>query len=110
MIDVQVHGGILEVDITEGDVWLLRSSRDPWKLTVPLDHVVRAIPGKPLGFGTKKHIFDQHGGLLVCARRREPTIKIHLDGRDTFRFMTLSVSDPEDTAATIKGALRQIGR
>jgi hypothetical protein len=110
MIDVQVNGGFLEVVVTEGDALLLTSSQDPWQLTVPLEHVSRAVPGKPLGFASKKHVLDSHGGLLVCARRGEPTIEIYLDGRDQFRFMTLSVPDPEDTAATIKGALRQFGR
>lgn len=110
MIDVQVSGDSLEVAVTEGDAMLLTSSRDPWRRTVPLEHVTRAVPGKPRGFGSKKHILDTQGGLLVCARRGEPTIEIYLDGRDEFRFMTLSVPDPQDTAATIKGALRRLGR
>ena len=45
MIDVEVHGGFLEVVVTDGDAFLLTSSRDPWKLTVPVDHVSRAVPG-----------------------------------------------------------------
>lgn len=110
MIDVEVHGGFLEVVVTDGDAFLLTSSRDPWKLTVPVDHVSRAVPGRRRGFFSKKHIMDKRGGLLVCARRGEPTIDIYLDGRDDFRFLTLSVPDPQDTAATIKGALRQFGR
>jgi hypothetical protein len=110
MIDVQVSGSTLEVVVTEGDALLLTSSRDPWQLSVPLEHVSRAEMGKPLGFTSKKHVLDAHGGLLVCARHGEPTIEIYLDGRDEFRFMTLSVPDPQDTVATIKGALRQFGR
>jgi hypothetical protein len=110
MIDVQVSNGFLEVVITDGDAFLLTSSRDPWKLTVPIEHVSRAVPGRSLGFASKKHVLDSRGGLLVCARRGEPTIEIYLDGRDQFRFLTLSVPDPEDTAATIKGALRLHGR
>jgi hypothetical protein len=110
MIDVQVNGGFLEVVVTAGDAFLLTSSRDPWRMTVPLEHVRRAVPGRPRGFASKKHILDSRGGLLVCARRGEPTIEIYLDGRDQFRFMTLSVPDPQGTAATIKGALRQFGR
>jgi hypothetical protein len=110
VIDVQVSGGFLEVAVTEGDALLLTSSRDPWKLSIPLEHVSRAVPGKPLGFTSKKHVLDRHGGLLVCARRGEPTIEIYLDGQDQFKYLTLSVPDPEDTAATIKGALRQFGR
>lgn len=110
MIDVQVNGDFLEVDVTDGDALLLTSKRDPWKLTVPIEHVTRAVPGKPRGFASKKHIVDKRGGLLVCARRGEPTIEIYLDGRDDFKFLTLSVPDPADTAATIKGALRRHGR
>ena len=110
MIDVQVSGGCLEVVVTDGDALLLTSSKEPWRLSVPIEHVSRAVPGKPLGFTSKKHVLDKRGGLLVCARRGEPTIEIYLDGRDEFRFLTLSVSDPDDTAATIKGALRQLGR
>ena len=110
MIDVQVSGGNLEVSITDGDAFLLTSSKEPWKLTVPVDHISRAAVGKPRGFASKKHIFDTRGGLLVCARRGDPIIDIHLDGRDQFRFLILSVPDPEDTVATIKGALRRMGR
>ncbi len=110
MIDVQVNGGFLEVVVTDGDALLLTSSREPWKVTVPVEHVTRATPAKPLGFASKKHVLDSRGGLLVCARRGEPVIEIYLDGRDLFRFMTLSVRDPQDTAATIRGALRQYGR
>lgn len=110
MIDVQVNGGFLEVVVSDGDAFLLTSSRDPWRMTVPLEHVRRAVPGRPRGFAGKKHILDSRGGLLVCARRGEPTIEIYLDGRDQLRFMTLSVPDPQGTAATIKGALRQFGR
>ncbi len=110
MIDVQVHGGVLEVVVTDGDAFILTRSRDPWKLTVPVDHVSRAVPGRRRGIFSKKHIMDKRGGLLVCARRGEQTIDIYLDGRDDFRFLTLSVPDPQDTAATIKGALRQFGR
>jgi hypothetical protein len=110
MIDVQVNGRFLEVVVTDGDALLLTRTRDPWKLTVPLEHVSRAVPGRPRGFASKKHVLDSRGGLLICARRGEPTIHIYLDGRDEFRFLTLSVPDPQDTAATIKGALRQFGR
>jgi hypothetical protein len=109
MIEVQVSGGNLEVSITDGDALLLTSSKE-WKLSVPVDHVSRAAVGKPLGFASKKHIFDTTGGLLVCARRGDPVVEIFLDGRDQFRFLTLSVPDPQDTAATIKGALRRLGR
>lgn len=110
MIEVQVSGGNLEVSITDGDALLLTSSKEPWTLSVPVDHVSRATVGRPLGFASKKHIFDASGGLLVCARRGDPTIEIYLDGRDQFRFLTLSVPDPQDTAATISGALRRLGR
>lgn len=111
MIDAQVTGGNLEVSITDGDVLLLTSRKEPWKLTVPVDHISRATVGKPLGFASRKHIFDTSGdGLLVCARRGDPVIDIHLDGRDQFRFLILSVPDPEDTVATIRGALRRLGR
>ena len=110
MIDVQVSGGNLEVSITDGDALLLTSSKEPWTLSVPVDHISRATAGRPRGFASKKHIFDTRGGLLVCARRGDPTIDIYLDGRDQFRFLTLSVPDPEDTVATIKGALRRLGR
>jgi hypothetical protein len=110
MIEVEVSGGNLEVSITDGDALLLTSSKEPWKLTVPVDHVSRAAAGRPLGFASKKHVLDARGGLLVCARRGDPIIEIYLDGRDQFRFLTLSVPDPQDTAATIKAALRRLGR
>ncbi len=110
MIDVQVNGGFLEVAVTDGDAWLLTSSRDPWTLRVPIDHVSRAMAGRPRGLASKKHVLDRRGGLLVCARHGEPVIDIYLDGRDEFRFLTLSVPDPPDTVATIMGALRRHGR
>jgi hypothetical protein len=110
MIDVQVSGGNLEVSITDGDVVLLTSRKESWNLTVPVDHISRAMVGKPRGFASKKHIFDTGGGLLVCARPGDPVVDIHLDGRDQFQSLILSVPDPEDTVATIKGALRRLGR
>jgi hypothetical protein len=110
MIDVQVSGANLEVSITDGDAFLLTRRKEPWKLSVPVDHISRAMVGRPRGFASKKHIFDTHGGLLVCARRGDPIIKIYLDGRDQFRFLNLSVPDPEDTVATITSALRRMGR
>jgi hypothetical protein len=110
MIEVDVSGGSLEVSITDEDALLLTSSKEPWTMTVPVDHISRATAGKPLGFASKKHVFDIHGGLLVCARRGDPTVEIYLDGRDQFRFLTLSVADPQDTVATINGALRRLGR
>jgi hypothetical protein len=110
VIDVRLTGGFLDVAVTDGDAWLLTSSRDPWTLRVPVGHVSRAVPGPPRGFASKKHVLDRRGGLLVCARRGEPVISIYLDGRDEFRFLTLSVPDPPGTAAAITAALRQHGR
>jgi hypothetical protein len=67
------------------------------------------VPGRKRRFSDQHHVLDKRGGLLICARRGKPTIDFYLDGRDEFWFMTLSVADPQDTAATIKAALRQSG-
>jgi hypothetical protein len=108
VIDAQVRGQNLEVVITEGDAWQLTMRREPWRLTVPLEHVRRAAVGKPLGLGLHKHVLDK-GRILVCARRGAPTVEIDVD-QDEFQRLTLSVPDPEATVAEIKGSLRLLGR
>jgi len=108
MIDAQVTNHGLEVVLTDGDAWLF-ATQHRWEIVVPLEHVIRAKVAPPVGFAVRKHVHDEPGGVMVCARQRAPTVVIDLDG-DPFRRMTLSVPDPENTVATIKGALRLQGR
>jgi hypothetical protein len=103
MIDAQVTDQGLEVVVTGGDAWLL-ALRGRWEIVVPLEHVVRANVGKPLGSAVRRHQSGK-GTIMVCAHRRAPNVVIDLDG-DPYIRMTLSVPDPGDTAAAIKGALR----
>ena len=103
MIDVQVTSQGLEVVVTGSDAWLL-ALRPRWSVVVPLEHVRQASVGKPVGLAVKRH-HNSKGGTMMAAQRTGPVAVIDLDG-DPYLRMTLSVPDPEDTVATIKGALR----
>lgn len=103
MIDARVTAAGLEVAITGSDAWLLCMRRH-WEVVVPLEHVVRVSVGKPAGLAVRRHSSSK-GSTMMCARRRAPNLVVDLDG-DPYIRMTLSVPDPQDTAATIKAALR----
>jgi hypothetical protein len=103
MIDAQVTSRGLEVTLTGRDAWLL-ALRPRWAVIVPLEHVRQAAVGKPVGLAVKRHRAGQ-GSTMMAARRTGPTAVIDLDG-DPYLRMTLSVPDPADTVAAIKGALR----
>jgi hypothetical protein len=103
LIDVQVTSGSLEVVVTGQDAVLL-CEKSRWEVTVPLEHVLGARIGRPVGLFVRRHS-NNVGGLLTVAQRRGPTLKIDLDG-EPYVAMILSVDDPQDAVATIKGALR----
>jgi hypothetical protein len=103
VIDVQVTSHALEVVVTGQDAVLL-SKKNRWEVTVPLEHVVRARIGKPAGLFVRRHS-NNVGGVLTVAQRRGPTLAIDMDG-DPYVAMILSVDDPDDAVAAIKGALR----
>jgi hypothetical protein len=103
VIDAQVTDRGLEVVLTGKDAWLF-AMRPRWDVVVPLGHVRQAKVGGPVGLAVKRHS-GARGGTMTAARRTGPTAVIDLDG-DPYVRMTLSVPDPEDTVASIKGALR----
>jgi hypothetical protein len=103
VIDVQVTDGELEVVVTGKDAVLL-CEKSRWEVTVGLEHVLGARVGRPVGLFVRRHSSNV-GGLLTVAQRRGPTLAIDLDG-DPYVAMILSVGDPQDAVATIKGALR----
>jgi hypothetical protein len=103
VVGVEVSGQGLKVTVTGQDAWLL-AMRSSWETFVPLEHVKRAGVGKPVGLAVRRHSASK-GSTMTCAQRTGPTVVIDLDG-DPYIRMTLSVADPEDTVAAIKGALR----
>jgi hypothetical protein len=103
MIDVDVAGQDLKVVLTGSDA-LLYATKRRWEVAVPLKHVQRARVGRPAGWFVRRHAGGP-GHAMICAHRTGATVVIDLDG-DPYISMTLWVPDPEDTVATIKGALR----
>lgn len=114
MIEARVAGPNLEVMLTGLDGWLLSWHRH-WTYTVPLEHVVKAEAGPPLGIGTKRHVNfpgsdrRHHPGRFICARFRAPTLRIQLDSYP-YHVMILTVPDPARAAGEIQGALAARGR
>lgn len=120
MIDAKVDDEALEINITGLDAWLMDVRRRSIKLTVPLSDITEASVRGRWAVTTYRHVLDSRRGLVTCARlfgkilhvtaRGNPTQFLEQERggeRDLSRrasdltFIRLSVSDPDDLAATI---------
>lgn len=111
MIDARIDGDSLEVEATGIDFWphVLNNTRLATRLSVrlPLQHITAARSAEPrkrlmhmnVPAGGKR---DRHGTLAWC-RHGAPVLELEMDGQP-YKWVTLSVPDPERLAQRIRDA------
>jgi hypothetical protein len=109
VIDAKVSGENLAIELTGADCWPY-CLRAQVTIQVPLEQIVKVSTGRPKPAGSRRHVNfparprgDRHG-VLVWVRRGGPTLGIECDG-GPYRWITLSVPDPERTEKEIRSAV-----
>ena len=109
LIDVRVTGDGLEITLSGGDAWVF-ALRPQWSVSVPIGSVRQASAGAAIGWGTRRRVNERRNerlhvnGRLICARARARTLRLDLDD-GPYRWMVLSVPDPDGTAKLIEDAI-----
>lgn len=105
MIDARVGDQALEINITGFDAWLMDVRRRSIQLTVPISQITEASVRRRSDIGSHRHVLDERRGLVTCAHSSGKILHVTADGQP-WRFIRLSVADPDDIASTISAKLR----